>query len=118
MPWRQLGLLAVELELLAHERVEAFLVERERNEVDVVEVLVSDDSPRVDVCEERDLLAQVGGDRDRSSGRPRCPGGFPIRRSSFTECCVGFVLSSPATSMNGIRVTWTYSTLAFPHLTS
>ena len=24
-----------------------------------------------------------------------------MRRSSFTECCVGFVFSSPAASMNG-----------------
>jgi hypothetical protein len=30
-----------------------------------------------------------------------------MRRSSFTECCVGFVFSSPAASMNGTSVTWT-----------
>ena len=28
-------------------------------------------------------------------------GAIPIRRSSFTECCVGFVFSSPALAMNG-----------------
>src|SRR3989442_6067916 len=32
---------------------------------------------------------------------------IPIRRSSFTECCVGFVLSSPACPMNGTSVRWT-----------
>ena len=31
-----------------------------------------------------------------------------MRRSSLTECCVGFVFSSPAASMNGTSVTWTY----------
>ncbi len=31
----------------------------------------------------------------------------PIRRNSLTECCVGFVFSSPAVSMNGTSVTWT-----------
>ena len=29
-----------------------------------------------------------------------------MRRSSFTECCVGFVFSSPAASMNGTSVQW------------
>ena len=29
-----------------------------------------------------------------------------MRRSSLTECCVGFVFSSPAASMNGTSVTW------------
>jgi hypothetical protein len=28
-------------------------------------------------------------------------GWIPMRRSSFTECCVGFVFSSPAESTNG-----------------
>ena len=34
-------------------------------------------------------------------------GWTPMRRSSLTECCVGFVFSSPAVSMNGTSVTWT-----------
>ena len=37
-----------------------------------------------------------------------------MRRSSFTECCVGFVFSSPAASMNGTSVTWTYITFSGP----
>ncbi len=37
-----------------------------------------------------------------------------MRRSSFTECCVGFVFSSPAFAMNGTRVTWMYSTFSGP----
>ena len=31
---------------------------------------------------------------------------MPIERSSFTECCVGLVLSSPAVGMNGSSVRW------------
>ena len=33
-------------------------------------------------------------------------GWIPIRRSSLTECWVGFVFSSPALGMNGTSVTW------------
>ena len=29
---------------------------------------------------------------------------MPISRSSFTECCVGFVFSSPAAAMYGTSV--------------
>ena len=32
-------------------------------------------------------------------------GWIPMRRSSLTECCVGFVFSSPAAGMNGTSVT-------------
>ena len=31
---------------------------------------------------------------------------MPIERSSFTECCVGLVFSSPALGMNGSSVRW------------
>ncbi len=37
-----------------------------------------------------------------------------MRRSSLTECCVGFVFSSPAASMNGTSVTWMYITFSGP----
>ena len=37
----------------------------------------------------------------------RTSGWMPIARSSRTECCVGFVFSSPAASMKGTSVTWT-----------
>jgi hypothetical protein len=32
----------------------------------------------------------------------------------LTECCVGFVFSSPAASMNGTSVTWMYITFSGP----
>ena len=41
-------------------------------------------------------------------------GAIPMRRSSCTECWVGFVFSSPATSMNGTSVQWMYMTLSRP----
>ena len=34
-------------------------------------------------------------------------GWMPMRRSSWTECCVGFVFSSPALPRNGTSVRWT-----------
>ena len=33
-------------------------------------------------------------------------GWMPMRRSSLTECCVGFVFSSPAWPMYGTSVRW------------
>ena len=41
-------------------------------------------------------------------------GAMPIRRSSCTECWVGLVFSSPATSMSGTSVQWMYMTLSRP----
>jgi hypothetical protein len=41
-------------------------------------------------------------------------GWMPISRISLTECCVGFVLSSPAVGMNGTRVTWIESAFCQP----
>jgi hypothetical protein len=59
----------------------------------------------VDVGEQRDLVADVS--RQLPLERATTMSGWiPMRRSSFTECCVGFVFSSPAASMNGTSVTW------------
>ena len=48
--------------------------------------------------EQRDLLRSRGAARPRS-GRRACRAGCRCRRSSLTECWVGFVLSSPAWPM-------------------
>ena len=102
-------------ELAADELVEALLLQRERDEVDVRHVGVRDHRVEVDVGEERDLLADLAlqrlGERQTSTS-----GWIPIRRSSFTECCVGFVFSSPAVSMNGTSVTWRYDDVLGPDL--
>lgn len=43
----------------------------------------------------------------RSQRRTRTSGWMPSPVSSFTECWVGFVLSSPVAASSGSRVTWT-----------
>src|SRR4051794_9251127 len=68
-PLAEVGLRRVQPQLLADERVEPLLLQRRGHEVEVRDVLVGDDSARVDVGEERDLLADVrrnraGGARD------------------------------------------------------
>ncbi len=95
----------VEAELLADEPVETLVAERLRDEVDVGHVLVGDDRLRLDVGEERDLVADVASTAARCERQTTMSGWIPMRRSSFTECCVGFVFSSPAESMNGTSVT-------------
>ena len=46
----------------------------------------------------------------------RMSGWMPISRSSFTECCVGLVFTSPAVAMNGTSVRCTYSAFSRPML--
>ena len=67
-----------------------------------------------DVREERDLLLR----RLRAAAvfvrQSRMSGWMPISRISFTECCVGFVFSSPAVAMYGTSVTCTLSAFCGP----
>src|SRR5581483_8505122 len=58
-PFAEIDLAAAELELLADERVEALLLQDLRHEVDVGDVGARDDRARIDVGEERDLVADV-----------------------------------------------------------
>ena len=44
----------------------------------------------------------------------RMSGWMPISRISLTECCVGFVFSSPAVAMYGTSVTWMLSAFCGP----
>ena len=59
VPLAEVGVGRVEPELLADEPVEALLLQRLRHEVDVGDVDRGDDGLRVDVGEERDLVADV-----------------------------------------------------------
>ena len=52
------------------------------------------------------ILLRSDSGTGRSQRQSRMSGWMPIERSSFTECCVGLVLSSPALGMNGSRVRW------------
>ena len=64
-PLAEVGLRGVEPELLADERVEPLALERLGHEVDVRDVRRRDDGARVHVREERDLVADVVGERLR-----------------------------------------------------
>ena len=75
LPLAELGGRGVEPEALADERVEPFRLQVLRHEVHVGDVGRPDHRPGVDVGEERDLLADVVGERRRASGRRRCRGG-------------------------------------------
>ena len=50
----------------------------------------------------------------RSERHTIASGCRPRERSSFTECCVGLVFSSPEGPMNGIRETWTNAQYSRP----
>ena len=60
------------------------------------------------------ILSRMSRDSSSCERQTTTSGWMPMRRSSFTECCVGFVFSSPAASMNGTSVTWTYMTFSGP----
>ena len=47
------------------------------------------------------ILRRISGDSADSERHTTMSGAIPIRRSSLTECCVGFVFSSPAWPMYG-----------------
>ena len=51
------------------------------------------------------ILSRISSDSGSRERQTIASGWIPMRRSSFTECCVGFVFSSPAASMNGTSVT-------------
>ena len=51
------------------------------------------------------ILSRMSGDSSSLERATTMSGWIPMRRSSLTECCVGFVFSSPAASMNGTSVT-------------
>ena len=42
------------------------------------------------------ILLRMSADSAASDRHTTMSGAIPMRRSSFTECCVGLVLSSPA----------------------
>ncbi len=50
------------------------------------------------------ILRRSASGRARSDRQSRMSGWMPMDRSSFTECCVGLVFSSPAAPMYGTSV--------------
>ncbi len=57
------------------------------------------------------LMSSASGRSDRQI---RTSGWIPISISSRTECCVGFVFSSPAAAMYGTSVRWMNSVCCRP----
>ena len=60
------------------------------------------------------IFSRISRESGRLERHTMTSGEIPMRRSSWTECCVGLVLSSPATSMYGTSVQWMYMTLSRP----
>ena len=69
LPLPELGRSGVDPELLANERVEAFLAQDRRNEIDVRDVGRGDDRADVDVGEEGNLVLDLLRPAPRASGR-------------------------------------------------
>ena len=105
VPLAEVGLGRVDPELLADEPVEALLLQRLRDEVDVGDVDGGDDRLESTSAKSAILsrMSCVSGSVERQTSTS---GWIPMRRSSFTECWVGFVFSSPAFGMKGTSVTW------------
>jgi hypothetical protein len=64
--------------------------------------------------EKREIFSLMRAATAASVRHRRMSGWMPISRSSFTECCVGLVLSSPAAPIQGTRVTCTLMALVGP----
>ena len=95
---RKVRLAAPDVEAVADEVVEPLRVEVERYLVDARDVDGRDDRLDRDVREERDLPLRLVVERVFVR-QMRMSGWMPMLSISFTECCVGFVFSSPAVSM-------------------
>ena len=95
LPLGQVGGAREDLQLVADDLVEHLLVQHHRDLVDRVDVPGRDHRLLLDVGEKRDLALSSSGSgwivRHRTASA-----WMPISRSSFTECCVGLVLISPA----------------------
>ena len=60
------------------------------------------------------IFRQIDSGSGRSARRTSASGVMPIERSWATECCVGFVLSSPLGARYGTSETWMKRTLSRP----
>jgi hypothetical protein len=95
-PHAQVGLLRDEAEVLGDALVDALVVEPQRDLVDVVDVLGRDHRVDAPATANSAILRRMSIDSSLSLRHRSMSGWMPMRRSSLTECWVGFVLSSPA----------------------
>ena len=61
---------------------------------------------RGSTSQKSEILSRMSAETGRSLRQMMTSGWMPIERSSRTECCVGFVFSSPVVEMWGRSVTW------------
>ena len=92
VPLRQVGLPRVDPELLAHERVQPFLLEQLRYQVHVRHVGRLTTAP-VSTSAKRAIFSRMSAESSSRERQTTTSGWMPIRRSSFTECWVGFVFA-------------------------
>ena len=86
------------------EVVEALGVQRQRHAVDVRRRPGGDRRASVSRSANSAILARSSRDSGCAERQTTTSGVMPMRRSSLTECCVGFVFSSPAASISGTSV--------------
>ena len=90
---------------LADERVEALCLENLGDEVHV-RARPGSRSPRCGSTSAKSaIFSRMSSESGSVERQTTTSGWMPMRRSSLTECCVGFVFSSPAAGMNGTSVT-------------
>jgi hypothetical protein len=116
LPGVEVRLARPDVELLGDLLVDALGVERERQLVDAVHVDRAI-TRRPATLEKSAIFSFMSASSARSQRQSRMSGWMPISRISFTECCVGLVLSSPAVAMYGTSVTWTLQAFSSPSST-
>ena len=94
--------------------VEALLVQDQRDLVDRVGASIAEMTPLIGTSHSSEIFSLRFRPIRRSERQTITSGWMPIERSSFTECCVGLVFSSPVGPMNGISETWTNAQLSRP----
>ncbi len=68
----------------------------------------------LDTLQKSESLLLISSDSGCSVRQTSTSGWMPISRSFWTECCVGFVFSSPLARRYGISVRWTNATCSRP----
>ena len=94
-PLAEVGGRGVEPELLADERVEALAPAAPRGRGRRRGRRARDRRPRGSTSAKSAILSRMSSESGSVERQTTMSGWIPMRRSSFTECCVGFVFSSP-----------------------
>ena len=96
LPLGQVGRRRLHAEVVEHQVVDALGAEDERHLVDVVDVVGGDHRVGREGWRRGRSCSRISRSSRPSERQTSACGWIPIRRSSLTECWVGFVFSSPA----------------------